>query len=69
MVPKDRVKEQERKETTDGQSEGWRERARDETNEVRSEGVKGRGGKRDEGVKVQSEKKNKSWRTVSNEEG
>ena len=38
------MKEQERKETTDGQSEGWRERARDETNEVRSKGVKGRGG-------------------------
>ena len=64
------MKEQERNETTDGQSEGWREKARDETNEVRSEGVKGRGGgKRDEGVKVRSEKKNKSWRTVSNEEG
>ena len=60
------MKEQERNETTDGQSEGWRERARDETNEVRSKGVKGRGAK---GVKVRSEKKNKSLRTVSNEEG
>ena len=46
MVPKDRVKEQERKETTDGQSEEWRERVRDETNEVRSEGIKVKGGQK-----------------------
>ena len=52
------MKEQERNETTDGQSEGWRERARDETNEVRSEGVKGRGaqkGRRGKGTKRKKE--------------
>ena len=53
------MKEQERKETTDGQSEEWRERARDETNEVRSEGVKGKGGQKGQRGKGTKRKKEK----------